>query len=227
MKVYIVWSKDSTLESPGENVIGVYKRYDDAVSKMKTFAKKNAVEFNEEIDNDEDDDTLVCNFSGNNSDDTLRCRVINIDCVTLYFCKISERGGGQSYHSDNNIYACLTEDEAVKCASDYFFQEHNRDDGCKKCTGETSSLDDSGDDSSDDEPVKKKKNKRKDSSSDESSSDDSSDYSDNESNKKSSNNKQSECYKEMMDDLKKTGYACIECTDYEGADIKIWKMKVN
>jgi hypothetical protein len=34
------------------------------------------------------------------------------------------------------------------------------------------------------------------------------------------------CRKEMVKSLKKNNYACIECTDYEGASIETWNKKI-
>ncbi len=55
------------------------------------------------------------------------------DTKFLYLVVINESGGGGSYHELDFLYIEPTIVDAIEHVIDYFDNEHNRDDECKKC----------------------------------------------------------------------------------------------
>jgi len=125
MKIYIIWNKDySDINSHHTHIIDVCKTKNDVLSKYK-IKKINEAE----------DNHLVCEFGLANGDYKDYCATIEIndDTKKLYFLKINEDGGAQSYHSITWIYVFMHFDDIIERTLDYFSEEHNRNDDCKKC----------------------------------------------------------------------------------------------
>jgi hypothetical protein len=157
MNIYIVWKKicDNEVKS---HILGIYKDRNSALKKCDEF-NKNIIEDedtditvsegelhneSEETDTNEDEETnIIVSNDGllgkysliGNWDNLCYCTQLEVDdeASEVYLIKITEDGGGGSWHRDYLIYASTDEDDLINIAENYFSTEHNLKNDCRYC----------------------------------------------------------------------------------------------
>jgi hypothetical protein len=143
MIVYIVWKTDYDYGERVFHILGIYKDRNRALKKSAEFNEDHITKDEETniVSEDKETDIIVSKngllgeYSLIGRDDLCYCTQLEVDdeATEGYFMRITEDGGGGSYHQYCWIYASTDEDELIDIAKDYFSTEHNRDDECQDC----------------------------------------------------------------------------------------------
>ncbi len=128
MLVYIVWNKCDRSQA-SDHIVQISS---DRALALSQSDLRDATEIGKV------EDALIAEFSSIGCQDFLHCSSIDLSehAQELTFLKISESGGGGSYHEQVWLYVVESEDEAIEIAETYFDNEHNRENECKKCVND-------------------------------------------------------------------------------------------
>lgn len=126
--VYVVWGTDYDVKVDS-HIIGIYRSKRFAVKKCNDYNKTTSTEIQQ------NDDGLLGEISKIGNENRCYCTEMKIDKTTnkIYFMKISESGGGGSYHEIFWLHVSTNLDKLIDGAIDYFSNEHNRDEECDNC----------------------------------------------------------------------------------------------
>lgn len=103
----------------------------DKIDALEKYAEYDTIQMIEPIS----ENNMVAEFSDYSSKIVSGCVKYYIQDETkiLYFLHIHETDGGQCYSSTHWLYVSEDKSEILDIASDYFNEEHNRENDCKDC----------------------------------------------------------------------------------------------